>query len=346
MFIEKRMKSFPWADSTMSQLKARRLKACERYLAGLPDVNLFDPDLTDLKAEELFERSWDFEENHETKLHSIEEMRNEVLSRFQQEIELLSPGEHDLLVRLILLGGRLPLYRPEIYHFAVSLIRRLWASIDSSGQIPVLRLPSPIFMNALLVLAKDEHKSAREKINLVFDDIENLLYLCGLLRIHEAIHILELSDPGTGESGKSRFYLRALKAEFDTFLHPEIDLCLIHPGMANPAEFVHYLQPFPFLHMESEGFLPETYDALSSIEDPLFDRLLGLIQHLIRTEQSAEEILEDLIIMVKQGAPFEALQEVLSARIISLLSPEMKYVLSEMVRTIPRWTSLGMGQVQ
>ncbi len=346
MFIEKQLKSFSWADSTMSQLKARRLKACEQYLAGLPDINLFDANLTDLKAEELFELSWNIEESHETKLHRIEDMRNEVLSRFHQEIELLSPGEHELLVRLILFGGRIPLYRPENCFYAASLVRRLWASVNMNGQVPILRLPTPIFMNTLVILAKDAHKSFREIVNRTFDDIENCLYLYGILRIQEAVQIMDLSFQETEVFNQPEFYLRALKAEFDTFLHPEIGLCLVHPGLANPSGLIRSFKPFPFVEMKNGNFLPESYDALSNIEDPLFDRLLGLIQPLVRADLSAEEILEDLIVMVKQGAPVEALQEVLSARIITMLSSEMKYILSEMVRMIPRWASLGMGQVQ
>ena len=101
-----------WADKTMSVLRANQLEACEKDLAGLPCHCLFDADCTDADAEAFYQLSWFPREDRnrsDVVLHTVEQLRVRVLSSFAPELALLSPEEHDLMVRLVLFGGRLVL---------------------------------------------------------------------------------------------------------------------------------------------------------------------------------------------------------------------------------------------
>ena len=100
MYKELKDKPTKWMDRTLSILRASRLQTCEKELAGLDGCGLFDEKTTDLDAERLFELSWMAGEEKEPRLHTIQEMRNEVLRQFPAEFSLLSPEEFDLAFKL------------------------------------------------------------------------------------------------------------------------------------------------------------------------------------------------------------------------------------------------------
>ena len=51
MLRQTNTRSLHWADKTMSVLRADQLEACEKDLAGLPSRCLFEPDCSDVDAE-------------------------------------------------------------------------------------------------------------------------------------------------------------------------------------------------------------------------------------------------------------------------------------------------------
>ena len=335
-----------WADRTMSTLRANRLRACEKNLAGLPPICLFDPTCTDEDAELLYRMSWQREEEPFTELHTIKLLRQKTISSLPAELSLLTPEEHELMVRTVLLGGRLPLYNEDNYFPSCSLVRRLWGKVEKKGKLYVFSLSSEVCLASLLALASDEHRAVRTKIDEIFDNIDDSLYLSGALQVSTVLRDMLQSLEGTIPGIEPRLCLRSLKAGYDTMFSPEGTLMLFHPGLADPYLFFQEQKKITSWAGYSSETLTDAYNSLSEVEDPLYDRLLGLIRNLCRPEASADETLEDLIILAKQGASATDLREVLLSRIICLPSPEMLFILEEMVRRIPRWSSLRMGQVQ
>ena len=122
-----KIRTYPdqWTDRTMTTLRAGRLEACERDLEGLGRSGLFEEGTTDLDAERLFDISWMKGEEKIPRLHTVEEMRAQVLGQFAQEFALLSPEEHDLVLKMSVIGGEFPLYDWNDLIPARSLIRRL-----------------------------------------------------------------------------------------------------------------------------------------------------------------------------------------------------------------------------
>ena len=339
--------SLSWADRTMSALTANRLRACEKTLAGLPQLNLFDPALTDMDAETFYHLSWFSEEEPYTELHTLETLRKRTISALPTELSLLSMEEHDLLIRTVLLGGRIPLYSEESYFPAHSLIRRLWGHLEKKGKIYIFTLARQVSLAVLISLTSDENRTIHHKMEEIFSSIDDSLYLFGALPASSAVSEIAQALKGTPAENQRTLYLRALRAAYDTTFVPDGSLVLIHPGLADPLSL--FSGHHRFLSQEifaTASYLNDACETLSSVEDPLYDCLMGLIRPLCRPEASAEDTLEDIMILAKQGAGFSDLKEVLSSRIICLPTPEMQSILEDMIRRIPRWSSLRMGQVQ
>lgn len=95
-----------WADKTQSMLHQRQMEACETRLLSYPTESIFT--LQDERETEWWwQCSYDAEESLKSPvLHTLREMRANVLARLPVEAALLTETEHALIVRLILCGGR------------------------------------------------------------------------------------------------------------------------------------------------------------------------------------------------------------------------------------------------
>ena len=95
-----------WADKTQSMLHQRQMEACEARLLSYPTESIFT--LQDERETEYWwQCSFDAEESPKSPvLHTLREMRANVLARLPVEAALLTETEHALIVRLILCGGQ------------------------------------------------------------------------------------------------------------------------------------------------------------------------------------------------------------------------------------------------
>lgn len=332
-----------WADRTLTVLKAARLEACEKELAGLGGCGLFDQETTDMDAERLFEQSWYAGEEKEAHLHTIEEMRVKVLSQFPAEMGLLSPEEYELVVKAALFGGEMPIFDGNDLIPARSLIRRMWCRArPERGHW--IAMPRQLCAAALMMLASEELKSVREIASDITETVDNTLYLVGMMPAEIVIKDMAFRLQGSMAADRPDLYSRMLKASFETVISPEGQLMLVHAGLAEPRSLPGSgIGLNPGLSRES---MEDLYSSLMDLEDPLYDRMLSLIQDVIRPETSAEDAVEDLILLAKQGAPVEEMCQVLGEKIICLPTKEMLSALQALHDRIPRWFSLKMERVQ
>ena len=121
-------------------------------------------------------------------------------------------------------------------------------------------------------------------------------------------------------------------------------LMLVHSGMADPAAFMSG-QGSRMIGLDQTN-MERLYESLMDVEDPLYDRMLSLIQGLTRQEINGEDTVEDLMLMAKQNASAEEMRQVLGMRIICLPTEEMTDTIREIQARVPRWTSLNMAGVQ
>ncbi len=348
MFIDHKLRSVSWADRTLTVLSRNRLRACEKELAGLPQRHLFDEAFTDVDAENFFLSSWYVLEEGRLKLHTLTELRTRVLEWMPVELCLLSQEEHELIVRAFLGGGRLPLLNAGSLIPAVSIVRRLWGRLDLSGRTKVLELPSQVCMAILLTMTNDDFPPARERCTEIYDTVDNTLYLSGILPAETVIQEMcrGLRDTLAGDS--PWLYERAIRAGFETFADRDGVLYLIHPGLSDPQKLLDSrARSVSFRSAGSDQMLlSDAYDTLAAMEDPLYDRLLSRIRGLTRQDISEEETVEDIILLVKQGAQPSDLREALSSQLTCLPTREMQSLLEEMCKRIPRWDFLNARRIQ
>ena len=348
MLRQSNTRPLQWSDKTMSVLRADLLEACEKDLAGFPSCCLFDKDCGNPDAEKLYEMSFFAEEDKRSAgrslrpaLHTVEQLRNRVLHSFVQETALLSVEEHDLLVRVVLFGGRTPLTDWNELLPARGLVRRLWCRVEGLGENATLVMPHQLCASALLLLAGDSHKNVRAVIEQVHESIENTLYLLGAVQAAApARHLSALLKDSFPEL-QSELVTRFLLTGYDYVYDRSGGLLLIHPGLADPDKM---------MGMPCEDMNPEALNtasgSISDLESPLYEHMLSLLLDVTRPEITPEDAVEDLIILAKQEVPFPDMLEVLSSMLICRPTPEMRSALKDLSDLVPRWLGLSTSRVQ
>ncbi len=344
---------FHWADKTMSVLRADQLEACEKELTGLPPFSLFDAACQDSHVEELYDLSYyaaeDRAKSIPASLHTVNDLRIRVLASYAPETALLPSEEHDILVRLVLGGGRIALQDWNDLIPARSLIRRLWCMGEWKDNTLILHMSHQLCATALILLAGDEHKKIRDIVDQVTESIDNTLYLNGVLQASGPVRHLSSLLKDTCAEGRIDLITRLMYASFDYVFDPSGNLTLIHPGLADPDRMIRQMA-VPAI---SDSFQSLSMDMLNSasasvmnIETPLYDRMLSALSGSVRPEVTPEDAVEDLIILAKQGVPLKDMQEVLSSMLLSIPTSDMLKSLESLQRQIPRWLFFSSFRVQ
>ena len=341
---------YHWADKTMSVLRANLLEACEKDLAGLPFRCLFDADCTDTDAESFYQLSFFPREDHSRRffgLQTVEELRVRVLSGFAPELALLSPEEHDLMVRLVLFGGKLSLQDQEELIPARSLVRRLWCSTGLEDGVRVLHLPHQLCASALLLLAGEGHKKIRDAVETVHESIDNSLYLMGMVQASGPIVHLQSLLKNTYAENRPDLIERMLFSGCDYIFDDAGRLILLHPGLADPEGMLRRMPAASCAYQQmSVSAVQCASDSIGDLESPLYEQMLFSIADAVRPELAPEDAVEDLIILAKQDVPFPDMKEVLSSMLVSLPTKEMLSALQDLSSRIPRWIWFSSSRVQ
>ena len=348
MLRQTNTRSLHWADKTMSVLRADQLEACEKDLAGLPSRCLFEPECSNVDAEKLYDISFFAEEDRKSAgrashpvLHTVEELRNRVLHSFAQETALRSVEEHDLLVRVMLFGGRTPLSDWNELIPARGLVRRLWCRVENVGSNAVLILPSQLCTTVLMLLAGDSHRNVRTIVEQVHERIENTLYLLGAVQASGPIRDMLALLKGTCAENRPDLVERFLVSGYDYVYNRSGSLLLIHPGLADPER----MMDINYTEMDPEA-LSKASVSINDLESPLYEQMLSVLQGATRPEITPEDAVEDLIILAKQEVPWKDMLEVLSSLLICQPTPEMRSALKDLCDRVPRWLDLSTSQVQ
>ena len=341
---------YHWADKTMSVLRANQLEACEKDLAGLPFRCLFDGDCTDSDAEAFYQLSFfprEDRSSREPALHTVEQLRVRVLSSFAAELALLSPEEHDLMVRLVLFGGKMTLQDWEELIPARALVRRLWCRTGLENGVRILCMPHQLCASALLLLAGESHKKIRDAVENVWESIDHSLYLMGMVQASGPMLHLRSLLKDTYAGDRSDLIERMLFSGCDYIFDPSGRLMLIHPGLADPEGMLRSLPPVSGSWREMNGpAIQQASDSISDLEAPLYEQMLFTMADAVRPELTPEDAVEDLIILAKQDVPYADMKEVLSSMLVSIPTAEMLAALRDLSDRIPRWIWFSSSRVQ
>ncbi|MBQ8554898.1 MAG: hypothetical protein IJ438_03390 [Clostridia bacterium] len=347
MLREINVQRLHWADKTMSVLREQQLEACEKRLAALPSFGLFDG-CTDVNVETLWGYSYDAQEHPQlTHLHTVHELRSQVLSALPVEAALLSIEEHMLLERLISLGGKAELMDWEETSAAESLVRRLWCTIHREENRIIITLPHELLMPLTMVLSTRQHIEIRERLLRHDAVIRALLYIGGLLHFEEPLyHLLNEVVDGTYAFDHA-MAMRYLRTAYDYMYDRSGDMLLLHPGLADPEQMLTLHPTRQELSLElDEETMRGAMEGLLPDERPLFDQMYGLLIGATRPEIREEDAVEDLLILAKQGVSLREMQEVLAAMLTVQPTPEMRDAVAALHQRTPRWGAIHTEAVQ
>lgn len=349
MYRECGLNGIRWPEKTMSMMKAAEADSCEAFLRDLPAHGIFDSECTFTDAEKLYAASFfGMEDPVPDRIISPEELRDIVLRNYPVELMLLSSAEHELLLKLIFFGGKMILSNDNDLIAASYLAARLWITtvLSASGDIEI-NIPKQLLATAVLVLSSDKYKQCRDLITGIDDSIERTLYLYGYMQVGGPLNHIRHAITELAVSPDERFLYRFFRASYHYTFSPDGIMLLVHPGLAH----INYRDPgFIF---RGDAMVETDEDSLRSIinelepqEQPLYDQMSDVLNNCIRPEISAEDAVEDLIMLAKQDVSESEMKQVLSDLVSGVPTVEMKIALHNIHERIPRWVSLSSSRLQ
>ena len=347
MLRETNVQRLHWADKTMSVIRQEQLEACEKRLAQLPKVTLFNL-ADDLHTEEIWQCSYDAQEHPKLeKLHTRKELRAQILGSLAAEAALLSMEEHMLVERLVSLGGTAELIDWEETTAAESLVRRLWCTISRRNNRTVVHMPEALLAPLTLAISSHQHQEIRERLMHHDAVIRGMLYIGGLLHYEEPLYHLMNDVLQDSYASDLNLAMRYLRTAYDYTYDRHGDMLLLHPGLADPERLLAMYQPAAEINLElSEDTMRGAVDGILPEEEPLFDKLYGLFVGATRPELTPEGAAADLLMLAKQGVSNAEMQEVLGTLLSVQPTEDMRRAVALVHAHTPRWCMMNTACTQ
>ncbi len=329
-----------WSDKTMSVMREQQLEACQDRLYRCPATGIFD-ELCEDEVKSLYLFSFYAREGgHKTPCQT--ELREKVLRGLPLEACYLSPGEDDLIKRMLRGGGEAFLDDWNEISAAEALISRLWCSLQILEDEYARLVIAPELIEPITkALMSAQYPRIREQLFTFDATLHSLLYLSGFLHASVPLSQFPLQKHKDADGASFRLIGRYLRAAFDYTETPEGEMLLLHPGLADPEHLLSNLAKQPPMEIQltremmlggMNGMLPEEVASSEAMRGELFGA--------VRPEYDEEEVLDDLRMMAKQGASFTEMREVLESMLCVLPTPRMLNTLRLLHQQTVRW--IGM----
>ena len=338
-----------WSEKTLGKIQEAQLEELESHLDELPMLALFDEDFTDVEAEELWDISYDAEEHPgDDTLHSVESLRSMVSELLVRECMLLGMEEEKLLERALTGGGETRLEHPGELPAAVSLVRRMWCSLDwQEGGAYVLMLPEALRAPLGLLMNTNTYHGFR--MQLFNDSMEILLAMNenGLVRYQDAADFLAGTCAGTVVEGEGLLRRRLILSFADYIILPGGETVLVHPALADPQRMLPQLRPVKLKHRRFKDvmeFRQKSQPPQATIA--AMNRLEYLIAGAVRPEISAEQCVNELHLLAMQDVSLPDLREVLASQLMQRPTSDMEQSLRQLKMCTVTWLCCPARTVQ
>ena len=341
MLREATVHTMDWCEKTMSVIREHQLEACEKRLAGSPRVGLFSQQATDLDAQAMFDRSYYAVEESRAELVTLERLRERVLTRLPQEARYLSLGESELLERLLLARGRLPMTEWEDIASAEALASRLWCHFEQEDRLLTAVLSETLMERVLLAMNAEGYHRARELVFRFDATLRGLLYIAGFLHSAQPTGCFLQDVMGEATPEARRLAVRYLKASYEYIPENGHELILLHPGLADPYRLIERSGNTGWVTLElSKEMVEGGINGLFPEEEEIHLNMWAALQGAVRPELNAREAAEDLRMLAKQGVELWQMEEVLSSMLSVLPTPHMRAMLLQLYQRTPHWIGL------
>ena len=332
-----------WQDKTVEAMRSRRFKHSVEQLEPLGAERL--DTLTPSALERRLERCWQSVERKPLHKQQIAQIWRSVLENVDVQADCLSKEEHELVERALILGGTAQIEDANELEAARALSLRLWANVGLVSGKPHIELELPVLQPIACAFAREEHEKIRARLDGFRDYLNGTLYRVGALddRQPQQMLLREVLCAQEKDEMLGQLARRYLWASFDCVDYRE-GVMLVHDALAEPQTLIHAGRRRGGLLMYSQA--PTMKDILPE-EVPLQQELERAIAGAMREGCREEEVARTLRLLCKQGAPVQALEEVLQESLIVYVSPAMRRALTDMYYMMPKWVAdAGNGTLQ
>lgn len=329
-----------WSDKTMSVMRERQLEACQDRLYRCPAAGIFDT-LCEDEYRNIFLFSY-YAAEMRARVPGQEELKQIVLAAAPREACFLSPGEDDLVKRILMGGGEAYLNDWDEISAAEALISRLWCTLKIEDEDDARLCMAPELMEPVSqAMGGPDYTQTREMLFSFDATLRSLLYLSGFL--HASVPMSQLARQKRKEEDGTTSLLvaRYLRSAFDYTETAEGEILLLHPGLADPEHLLSTLSRLPSAEIQlTREMMLGGLNGMLAEEIASSEAMRGELYGAVRPEYDENEALEDLRMMAKQGASLAEMREVLESMLCVLPTPRMLSALTQLHLQTVRW--MGM----
>jgi len=322
-----------WSEKTIEAMHKRRFEQCVAQLPPLGALRLAQ--LSPGAFERRLEQCWQDVARKPMRAQQLSEVWRSVLQSIEMQADCLSREEHELVERALILGGSVQIEDTLELEAARALSLRLWASVGVISGKPYMELETPILEPVARAFAREAHEEMRRKLDGFHTWLTGTLYRVGAIDDRQPQQmLLDNIIPQTAEQ-EQRIQLarRYLWASCDCVDYSG-GVLLVHSALADPHGLVACGRRRP------GEWLPQQTEYCADIlpqEIPLQQALERAISGALRDEYRAQDVVRNIRFLCKQGAPLEAMEDVLQNALIVYVSTGMRSALANMYYSMPKW---------
>lgn len=324
-----------WREKTIEAMQKRRFEQCVAQLPPLGSMRLSQ--LSPGAFERRLEQCWQDVERKPMRVQQLSQVWKHVLQSIEMQADCLSREEHELVERALILGGSVQIEDVQELEAARALSLRLWASVGIISDKPYMELETAVLEPVAKAFARDEHEQTRRRLDQFQTWLTGSLYLAGAIDDKQPQRmLLDRILPQIAEQElRIQLARRYLWASCDCVDYSG-GVMLVHSALADPRGLIasgRYRRRTIFP-------LKTEYSALMDIlpeEIPLQQELERAISGALRDEYRIHDVARSIRFLCKQGAPLDAMEDVLQNTLIVYVSTGMRGALANMYYSMPKW---------
>ena len=330
-----------WKDKTIDAMQQRRFEQMVQQLPPLGAGRL--ENLSCGTFERKLEQCWQDIERKPMRRQQEAEAWKTVIGSIEQQADCLSRDEHDLVERALILGGSAQIEDMPELEAARALSMRLWASIGLVSGKPYIELEAPVVRPAAKAFARQAHEAVRMRFDDFHRYMNSTLYRVGAIDDRQPQQMILRDVLQVDDASETALQLarRYLWSSYDCVDYSD-GVLLVHSALADPGSIaIDGRRRKGFALPHELGVLPLAHDILPE-EVPLQQGLERTIEGALRSHLHAQNVARAIRFLCKQGAPLDALEEVLQSSLIVYLTGAMRGALADMYYRTPKWITCSV----
>ncbi|MEG0768030.1 MAG: hypothetical protein RR482_09965, partial [Clostridia bacterium] len=270
--------------------------------------------------------------------------RRTVHEGLQGEADCLSLHEHELIERMLITQAPVPLQDVEEMEAALTLRFRLWCDVGLLDGEPMALLDPALVEPLQQAFARPEHTAIRARIFSFHAMLHAMMYMSGFLddRLPRQRFMTDVLENATCGQEEERLARNFLEASYDCVLLPQCRL-LVHPALSDPEALVTAMSENGAFQIPNLTPMQMLGSMNGMMPEGATEALALAIADALRPEVSCQEALEDIRMLIKQGASNTVLHEVLAAMLCVLPTRHMDALLcrlqAETMQWMPKWNA-------